>query len=150
MAEGRNDPPLPGVLDRRVTYLLARVANACGQEANAALAALGLDTRHYAVLSLLDSGGAPSQRTIADTLRIDRATVVALADDLERHCLVQRVRSSEDRRANTLQLTTEGHAALQQAHVLMDECEQTFMGVLSRAEQQRLARALERLLSASA
>lgn len=140
----------PDVLDRRVTYLLARVANACGQEANAALAELGLDTRHYAVLSLIDSSGAPSQRMIADTLRIDRATVVGLADDLERRGFLQRVRSSEDRRANVLELTAEGRTALACAHVLMDVCEQTFMGVLPRSAQQRLARALERLLSGSA
>jgi len=148
LSSGRST--LPGVLDRRLTYLLARVANACGQEANAALKPLGLDTRHYAVLGLLDSSGAPSQRTIADTLRIDRATVVSLADDLERQRFVRRARSSEDRRANTIQLTAKGRRTLGRAHSLMDDCERTFVGVLPESEQARLGDILQRLLGGAA
>jgi DNA-binding MarR family transcriptional regulator len=45
-------------------------------------------------------GTGSSQRTIADTLGLDRATVVALVDALESQSLARRVRSREDRRAN--------------------------------------------------
>jgi DNA-binding MarR family transcriptional regulator len=75
--------PLPSPLDRRLTYLLRRVTDAAGRQANAQLAPLGLDARHYAVLTVVAGGAGSSQQTIADTLGLDRATVVALVDALE-------------------------------------------------------------------
>src|SRR6266702_3626635 len=99
---------VPSTLDRRITYLLRRVTDAAGRMANARLAPLGLDTRHYTVLAVLAAGGGSSQRTIADTLGLDRATVVALVDTLEAQGLARRAQSREDRRANAVELTAKG------------------------------------------
>jgi DNA-binding MarR family transcriptional regulator len=142
-------PSRPEVLDRRLTFLLRRVTDAAARLANAALAPLGIGVRHYAVLAVLEATGAPSQRTIADTLSIDRATVVALVDDLEEQGLVQRTRSRQDRRANAVRLTEEGQQLLERAHALMDSCEQSFLETLPLAERAQLAAGLERLLAAS-
>jgi len=134
------------MLERRVTYLLRRVTDAAGRMANAHLAALGLDTRHYTVLTVLAAGGGSSQRTIADTLGFDRATVVALVDTLESQGLARRIRSREDRRANAVELTAKGRRALTRADKLMEECEAQFVGVLEPLERQQLTSMLERLL----
>ncbi|MBV9133715.1 MAG: winged helix-turn-helix transcriptional regulator, partial [Chloroflexi bacterium] len=96
--------------------------------------------------TVLAAGGGSSQRTIADTLGFDRATVVALVDTLESQGLARRIRSREDRRANAVELTAKGRRALTRADKLMEECEAQFVGVLEPLERQQLTRMLERLL----
>src|SRR5215471_21220905 len=110
---------LPSTLEHRVTYLLRRVTDAAGRMANAALAALDLDTRHYTVLAVLAAGAGSSQRTIADTLGLDRATVVALVDKLESEGLARRAQSRADRRANAVELTASGRRVFKSADALM-------------------------------
>jgi DNA-binding MarR family transcriptional regulator len=140
---------LPPILDRRITYLLRRVTDAAGRQANNHLAPLGLDTRHYTVMAVIAAGHGSSQKTIADTLGLDRATVVALVDTLEERGLARRAQSHADRRANVVELTTKGRRTLKRADALMDECEQAFVAALSPEEQNLLAKMLERLLVSS-
>jgi DNA-binding MarR family transcriptional regulator len=113
------------------------------------MSALGIDTRHYAVLVAIADGNGPSQQDVADALGIDRATLVALADDLEAHRLIQRTRSDKDRRAYALRLTGAGVALMNEAHDLMEQCEEEFTGVLTPAERSQLADLLARLLAAA-
>src|SRR5215469_15683579 len=116
MIDNQSDKPessgagevLPSTLEHRVTYLLRRVTDAAGRMANAQLARLNLDTRHYTVLAVVAAGAGSSQRSIADTLGLDRATVVALVDTLESRGLARRAKSQEDRRANVVELTPKG------------------------------------------
>lgn len=143
-------PPLPEVLDRRITYLIRRIADAAGRKANAALAPLEIDGRRYAVLTVLATSGAPSQRIVAETLNIDRATVVALVDALEERGLVQRATNRQDRRANAIELTAEGRQILAQADALMEACERSFLEAVPERERGDLAAILQRLLAANA
>jgi DNA-binding MarR family transcriptional regulator len=140
---------LPSTLENRITYLLRRVTEAAGRMANAHLEPLGLDTRHYTVLAVVAAGGGSSQRTIADTLGLDRATVVALVDTLESQGLARRVRSRDDRRANAVELTRKGRRALQRADALMEACELSFVAALRNEERTQLRDVLERLLAAN-
>jgi DNA-binding MarR family transcriptional regulator len=138
---------LPGALGHRVTYLLRRVTDAAGRMANAHLAPMGLDTRHYTVLAVLAAGAGSSQQSIADTLGLDRATIVALVDELESQALARRVRSREDRRANAVELTAKGRRALKRADKLMEECEAAFINGLDVEQRGQLTSMLERLLA---
>jgi DNA-binding MarR family transcriptional regulator len=113
------------------------------------MAALGIDTRHYAVLVAIADTDGPSQQEVSDALGIDRATLVALADDLEAQQLIRRERSDQDRRAYALRLTGDGTALMNEAHTLMDQCEEEFTGVLTPAERAQLAELLARLLNAA-
>lgn len=134
-------------LDRRMTYLLRRVTDAAGRMANAHLATLGLDTRRYSVLAVLAAGAGSSQRTIADTLGLDRATVVALVDKLESEGLARRAQSRADRRANAVELTARGRRVFKRADALMETCERSFVEALRDDERQQLTGLLERLLT---
>ena len=113
------------------------------------MAPLGIDTRHYAVLVAIADANGPSQQDVADALGIDRATLVALADDLEASQLIDRARSDHDRRAYALRLTGAGLALMNEAHLLMEQCEEEFTGALTPAERAQLADLLARLLSAA-
>jgi len=108
---------------------------------------LAIDTRHYAVLAAIADADRPSQQDVAAALGIDRATLVALADDLEAQGLIRRDRSDSDRRAYALTLTSKGAAILKRADALMDQCEEEFTGVLTQAERAQLADLLGRLFS---
>lgn len=141
-------PPLPPRLDARVTYLLGRVATVAGQRANAELAGLGLDTRHYVVLAAVEGGDGPSQRMISDLLGIDRATVVALTDNLQRRRLLRRARSTQDRRAYALHLTETGRRLVGKAHALMDKCDRELLAALPDDTRAELAGILRTVLSA--
>ena len=138
---------LPRTLENRITYLLRRVTEAAGRMANAHLEPLGVDTRHYTVMAVVAAGGGSSQRTIADTLGLDRATVVALVDALELQGLAKRVRSRDDRRANAVELTPKGRRALKRADALMEACELSFVAALRDGEASQLRDILERLLA---
>ena len=113
------------------------------------MSALAIDTRHYAVLAAIADADRPSQQDVAAALGIDRATLVALADDLEAQQLIRRDRSASDRRAYALTLTSKGAAILKHADALMDQCEEEFTGVLTQAERAQLADLLARLFSAA-
>jgi DNA-binding MarR family transcriptional regulator len=141
-------PRLPPRLDARVTYLLGRVAAVAGQRANAELAELDLDTRHYVVLAAVESGDGPSQRMISDLLGIDRATVVALTDNLQRRRLLRRARSTRDRRAYALYLTDAGRRLVGRAHALMDRCDRELLAALPDDTRAELAGILRAVLSA--
>ena len=138
---------LPSALDRRITYLLRRVTDAAGRMANVHLAPLSLDTRHYTVLAVLAAGAGSSQRTIAETLGLDRATVVALVDRLESQGLARRAQSRADRRANAVELTAKGRRVLKRAESSMEACELGFVAGLPADERDQLTRILERLLA---
>jgi len=140
---------LPSTLENRITYLLRRVTEAAGRMANDHLESLALDTRHYTVLAVVAAGGGSSQRTIADTLGLDRATVVALVDKLESRGLARRVRSRDDRRANAVELTAKGRRALKRADALMEACEFGFVAALRDEERTQLRDILERLLASN-
>jgi DNA-binding MarR family transcriptional regulator len=137
---------VPAGLERRITYLLRRVTDAAGRKANAALRRLNLDTRHYTVLAVLGGGAGSSQRALADTLGLDRATVVALVDTLESQGLARRAQSQEDRRANVVELTPKGRRALKRADALMEACELSFVEALRPDERALMTDMLERLL----
>ena len=91
-----------------LSFLLAR-ANAISLAAgNAALAEHGLKARSYSVLLLSAGEARPSQRELAEFLRLDPSQVVSLVDDLQSRGLVERRPDPADRRANVVIATDDG------------------------------------------
>ena len=84
-------PPLPASLQRRLGAVLAWAAENAQEVADRALEPLGLNVKHFGVMTFLrhetepdPERGSLSQQAIGERLRIDRTTMVALIDDLER------------------------------------------------------------------
>ncbi len=125
-----------------VSFLLAR-ANALSFAAgNVALAAHGLRARSYSVLALAAGGIRPSQREIADFLRLDPSQVVALVDDLQRHGLVEREPDPVDRRANVVVATAAGRELYAEASADALDAEEELHGALDPAQRAQLAELL--------
>jgi DNA-binding MarR family transcriptional regulator len=111
------------------------------------LAPHGIDGRELAVLTALGGPEPPSQQEAARRLGIDRTTMVALVDELERKNLVQRRPHPDDRRKNIVELTAAGRATLAEAGRAADDAERRFLEPLGKAEAERFKNALHTLLT---
>jgi DNA-binding MarR family transcriptional regulator len=133
------------VLTDDVSFLLAR-ANAIALAAgNAALVAHGLKARSYSVLVLTSGVARPSQRELAEFLRLDPSQVVSLVDELQSRGLVERTPDPSDRRANVVVATDAGRDLVEVARESARAAEERVHAQLSADERATLARLLRLL-----
>jgi DNA-binding MarR family transcriptional regulator len=112
-----------------------------------ALAPLNLRMQHYRLLRLLYFDGARLQSTIGPALGVDRTTVVAIIDHLEKLKLAKRVRSPEDRRAYRVVLTEKGKRVAAKATEAVNAVEANMFSPLTIEEQEIVRKLSARLLS---
>lgn len=72
---------------------------------------LGLTQKQVSVLWLIDDHPDISQAEIGRRLQIDRATIMAIINRLQKRGYVERGKSTSDKRRQTLHLTPSGHEA---------------------------------------
>lgn len=129
----------------RVPFLLYRAAQASHALANQMLAEAGLAARQAGILTMITEFRPMTQIALADALRIDRTTMVALIDDLEQRSLVVRERHPTDRRAFLICPTDAGRAAKEIAIAILDEQQRAFLAPLTEQERLHLGELLNRL-----
>ncbi|BCJ35791.1 MarR family transcriptional regulator [Actinocatenispora thailandica] len=129
----------------RTGFRLVELGKVALTLADAALAEYGLTGRHLRVLTLA-AGGVPSQQGMSERSGIDRTTLVAMLDDLERHGYVRRRRDPADRRRHLVELTDAGAAVLGTAAEVLDRVEDDLLGPLPAAERRRLGRTVAKIL----
>lgn len=129
-------------LGDELSFLLARTNALSLAAGNVALAAHGLRVRSYSVLALAASGERPSQRELADFLRLDPSQVVALIDDLQEDGLVERQPDPRDRRANVVVATDAGVRLHRIAHRSARAAEERLYSVLDEETRSHLAATL--------
>jgi DNA-binding MarR family transcriptional regulator len=139
--------PVPPALADRLGPLLGRAHEAHRALAAEALAPFGLSPKGFGALALLEQEGPLSQLRLAERQGIDRTTMVAVIDDLERAGAVERRRDPLDRRRYALHLTGRGHTLLREATAAEAEAEERFLEALPVAERARLKAALRALLA---
>lgn len=138
---------LPPALADRLGYLLGQAHLAHRRVAEAELASLDLRPKEFGALSVLGTEGAMSQQRLGKTTGIDRTTMVAVADELERKGFVERRRDPEDRRAYALQTTVRGLRTLERATKAAKRAEARFLARMSPDEQRQLKRVLRELIA---
>jgi DNA-binding MarR family transcriptional regulator len=136
---------IPVSLADQIGYLLSKAHLRVHNRANEVLEQLGLTVKHYGLLTLLVHEGPVSQGRLGEVMKIDRTTMVALIDELERAGHVDRTRNPEDRRAYALAATAFGKRVQRKAATLMKRVYAETLSPLSsseRAELQRMLRAI--------
>ena len=133
------------VLAGDLSFLLARANALTLAAANAALAEHGLKARSYSVLALAADDVRPTQRELAEFLRLDPSQVVALVDGLEKRQLVERQTDPADRRANVLVATDAGRALFAQAQESARAVELGLLAAVTPQDHERLAQLLRLL-----
>jgi len=94
-----------------VGFLLRQAHVRAARAFSEALRPLGIEGRHFAVLSSL-STQTLSQRALVDLIGSDKATMVRIVDDLQAKSIVTREPALGDRRAYAVTLTEHGAATL--------------------------------------
>ena len=128
-------------------YLLKHAHLALEHRAQVALADVGVTVRDLGVLRVIASGEAKSQQEAAAVLGVDRTSMVALLDALERQGIVARRPSEQDRRRNIIALTDHGWKVFRQAESRYSETERDFTATLGDTGAAGLRQALRAVLS---
>jgi len=133
------------VLTDDISFLLAR-ANALSLAAgNAALAPHGLRARSYSVLELAAGQARPTQRELAEFLRLDPSQVVALVDELQVQGLVARESDPADRRTKVVVATPLGREVCVAARAAATAAEHHLHAGIPGSDRQLLVDLLRRL-----
>ena len=131
-------PPLPPVLMDRVGFLLAMTKGGAEKVVSGELEELGIYPRQYGLMLVLAAEGPLSQGELAEWVRTDRTTMVALVDGLEERGYVRREKNPTDRRAYQLHLTAKGKRALTRGRALMRRAENQLLRSLDSDERAQL------------
>lgn len=144
---GGEPPPdcLPAELLANPLFLLGRLGLAVKARAVEEFDRTGFGPYHYSVLALLEEGARETQASIADTLELDRGTLVGLLDDLERHGLVERERDRNDRRRYLVRMTPAGRRQLVAFRAILERLEEEFLAPLDEADRAALLDQLSRI-----
>ncbi|HJT23306.1 MAG TPA: MarR family transcriptional regulator [bacterium] len=130
----------------KVGFLLNKAAIKIREAYEAQLAPLGLNPKHYGVLTALEEKGSISQHEIGKSICVDRTTMVQILDDLEKIGLVERKEHPTDRRSHAVYLTAKSKETLAKAHRISSAVDKQFLESLSAKEQKELFQLLRKLV----
>ena len=136
-----NQPP------HRSGALLDHLARRMRLRAESVLAPLGLRPRHLVALTVLRDHGGSTQQALATTLQMDSTNLVGLLNDLEADQLIERRRSSEDRRRHIVELTTTGANLLTKVETALTAVEDEVLGGLDPEQRETLYTLLQQATS---
>ncbi|MFQ4135203.1 MarR family winged helix-turn-helix transcriptional regulator [Nodosilinea sp. PGN35] len=140
-----NWEPLPDCLGHWTGFVLHWVNELGAQYYARAMAPLGLRPLQVGILQVLAGEGPTRQARLGDKLRVDKATMVALLNDLEAQGLVERRPHPSDRRAYDIHLLAAGCDRLRAAEQASIAAASEFFAALTPAEQHTFNQLLRRI-----
>lgn len=146
--EDRNDDIRLGVLGEAIGFRLRRIQNHLSRAFSDRLAHKYIRPGLFSALALISANSGMSQRTLGREIGLDKATVVAILDTLEKLGWAERKRVPDDRRRHALHVTPEGAKELTQLHEVALAVEAPVRAVLSDEEQRQLFALLDKVYAA--
>ena len=140
-------PRPPDELADSLWWLLARAGHLLGGALHGSLAALDLTPRELSVLAAAATRPWP-QLGLAAAVGLDKTTMVAAVDALERRGLVRREQHPDDRRVRLVTVSDDGRRLLAQASAAADELERELLAALPTGDRDRLVPLLRALVAA--
>lgn len=139
-------PPLSlDFLHRQLGFNLRLAHKAASRDLDGVLTKLKLTQRQCIALQLIGANAGVSQIDIAETLGIDRSSMMAIADELGQQKLISRRKSKSDGRRQEIRLTPRGKSVLKRARDLMRTCDGTIAKQFSKRELEVLLADLRRI-----
>ena len=120
-------------------FLLAQLGAHAADRFGERIKRLRLAPRHAGILRIIATTPSCNQRTLAKRLGVLPSRMVILIDELSEKGLVERKRSTKDRRHSELVLTKRGRAMLEKLSKLAAEHEADLCAALSTKERKQLA-----------
>ncbi|MYR08340.1 MarR family transcriptional regulator [Gordonia sp. SID5947] len=139
------DQLVPEPISRHDSCVFLRVGQEIFRITERRLAHLGIRTRHFTVLAVLDHGGSQSQQALSAATRIDTSTMVAAIDELSTLKLVTRAKDQTDRRRSVIAITEAGAATLARANEVMGTVGDDVFADISPADRAQLTTILATL-----
>jgi DNA-binding MarR family transcriptional regulator len=130
-------------------FLLARMGHVAAKQFSGRMEELGLTTRMWGALNVLDAEGALTQQALGKCTGIDPSSMVSTVDDLEAAGLVERRRHPSDRRAHAIHITEQGRETLGRGRELARRAQDDLLAPLGAAERKQLHELLLRLVIAT-
>lgn len=127
-----------------LSYLLTHTGHVLATRMTAAFAELGITPRAYCVLfHALEAER--TQAELAGFSDLDKTTMVATVDELEKAGLAERRPSSTDRRARIIAVTAKGEQAVEKGTHIADRVHRETLGSLPEKQRDALLTALNAL-----
>ena len=139
---------LPTALENRAGFLLNVAARQIREQTIKALTPFRICPRQFAIMTICSSQAPLTQIALGGMLKIDRTTVVALIDGLERQMLVVRKIHPDDRRAYLISLTPHGKERIHATTKRVDEIQKAFLKGLTDKEWIHLRKLITKLILA--
>lgn len=135
-----------GVLREVIGFRLRRIQNHLSRGFSQRLEAdEDIKPGAFSSLALIGANPGISQTELSRAVGFDKATVVALLDQLERLKWAERKRSAKDRRRHSLHITDKGSKALESMVAEAIANEKRVRDTLSKAEQAQLFGLLDKI-----
>jgi DNA-binding MarR family transcriptional regulator len=131
----KSHPPRPTGAAFLLSQLGAHAADRFGER----IKSLGIAPRHAGILRIIATTPACNQRVLAKRLGVLPSRMVILLDELTEKGLVERRRSTTDRRHSEIVLTSRGQRMLEKLSRLAAEHEADLCAALSAKEREQLA-----------
>jgi DNA-binding MarR family transcriptional regulator len=138
---------MPAELLANPLFLLGRLGVVVKGRAFEEFERAGFSPYHYSVLALLEEGPRTTQAEIADTLEVDRGTLVKLLDFLEERGMIGRQRDPNDRRRHFVSLTDAGRRQLTTFREIVARLDDEFLVPLDENDRAELLAMLQKLAS---
>lgn len=132
---------------RRTAFLLSQLGSLASSRFADRTRRIGLTPGDAGVLRLLGRTPGLSQRALAERLGAVPSRVVSLIDSLQTRGLVERVRSTTDRRNYELQLTAHGQEMLRELRRIAEQHEAELLSPLTEDQAVQLEKLLTQLAS---
>jgi DNA-binding MarR family transcriptional regulator len=120
-------------------FLLAQVGAQGARRFGERVAEIGLTPPDAGLLGKIAARPGVSQQALAEHLGVMPSRMVALVDELEGKGIIERRRSTEDRRNYELHLTEKGRRVLGEIARIGAEHEESFCAALSKEERMQLS-----------
>jgi DNA-binding MarR family transcriptional regulator len=140
---------LHAALTRNTGFLISWTGLVASKHFGEKIASVGLTTRMWGVLNVLDAEGPISQGALCSAVNMDPSSMVATIDELESKGLVERRRNPNDRRAYALHITDHGYETIARARELQREAQDELLAPLEAEERAQLRELLLKLAVAS-
>lgn len=134
-----------GALDGIVGFHIRLAHNAVYRHFTETFTDLNLTQKQVSVLWLIEDSHDIAQADLGRQLQIDRATIMAIVNRLQRRDFITRGRSPSDGRRQTLSITAEGVTALARARLAIAEHEDWLKARFTGAEVASLIDMLKRI-----
>ncbi|MCH7345354.1 MarR family transcriptional regulator [Pelomonas sp. CA6] len=128
-------------------WLMRQIKQSMVAEADRVLGPHDLTHAQWPVLLRLRFGGPTASAALARDLAMDGGAMTRLLDRLEAKGLIQRERSSEDRRVVTVSLSEAGHRRLRKAPEVLSEVFNAHLAGFTETEFRTLIHLLQRMVA---